>query len=166
MKKKNLVFTIIAIVSVVLMVVAAILGNKATLPLALAGATGLFVIGILKFIVGKDEKIIRIILLTTLYLFLLTYIIPASMFYGTEVSNLGLTRMSLYDLFVYPYNTMFLPNSFQLLLLILVVGGFYGILEKTGKYRNLLERIAKSLKGNEYLFLGVITVLKQTSSTI
>ena len=165
MKKKNLVFTIIAIVSALLMIVAIVLNNNASLPLALCGATGLFVIGILKWIVGKEEKIFRIIVLTTLYLFLLTYIIPASMFYGSSVTDLGLTRMSLYDLVIYPYNTLFLPNSFQALLLILTVGGFYGILEKTGKFRVLLERIAKSLKGNEYLFIGVITFLFVTSVT-
>ena len=166
MKKKNLVFTIIAIVSALLMIVAIVLNNNASLPLALCGATGLFVIGILKWIVGKEEKIFRIIVLTTLYLFLLTYIIPASMFYGGSVSDLGLARMSLYDLVIYPYNTLFLPNSFQALLLILTVGGFYGILEKTGKFRVLLERIAKSLKGNEYLFIGVITFLSVILSSI
>ncbi len=158
MKKRNLVFTIIAAVSVLLMILAAILGNSASLPLALIGATSLFVIGIMLFICKKDNKIIRIILLTTVYLFLLSYIIPGS-YYSDTVTSVGLTRMSLYELILYPYNTLFLPNSFQAFLLILVVGGFYGVLEKTGKIKGLLEKIAKSLKGNELLFLGVISFL-------
>ena len=158
MKKKNLVFTIIALVSVVLLVLATVLSNKASLPLALVGATALFVVAILKWIVpAKKNKLFRIIVTFTLYLLVLSWIIPAASASSGEVAKSEIYRMSFYSILEYPYLTF--QYFLQPLLFILAVGGLYGVLAETGKYRNILEKIAKSMKGKEKAFLIIITFL-------
>ena len=158
MKKKNLVFGIIALVSVVLFVLAIVLSNKASLTLGVIGATALFVVSILKWIVpAKKNVLFRILLALAFYLLLLSWIIPATNASGGSVVNTEMHRMSLYAIIEYPY--LAFQYFLQPLLFILAVGGLYGILAETGKYRNILEKVAKSLKGKEKAFLIVITFL-------
>lgn len=152
MKKKNIVFTAIAIVSVILFVLAIILNNSASLTLGVIGATMLFVDGILTWVVpAKKNTLFRIIVLVALYMIVLSWIIPAGQLSGSEVMDSGLRRVSLYAVFDYAYLTFMYFN--QPFFFILAVGGLYGILTETGVYRKTLEKIAKSLKGKENLFL-------------
>lgn len=163
--KKNLVFKIIALVSVLLMVLAIILNNAASLPLALVGATALFVLGIILWIVpAKKCVLFRIITLSAAYLLVLSWIIPASSVTGMEAANIGLYRMGLYSILEYPY--LGIQYFTQQLLFILAVGAFYGVLTETGKYRNLLEKIAKSMKGKELVFLGIVTFILAALSSV
>ena len=152
MKKKNIVFTAIAIVSIVLFILAIVLNNGASLTLGVIGATMLFVDGILTWIVpSKKATLFKIIILIALYMFILSWIIPAGQLSGSEIMDLGLRRVSLYAVLDYPYLTFMYFN--QPFFFILAVGGLYGILTETGVYRKALERIAKSLKGKEKAFL-------------
>ena len=152
MKKKNLVFTIIAIVSALLMLIAALIDKKASLWMALIGATALFVLAILKWVVSsKKNNLFKILALTAMYLLVLSWIVPASKASGAVVSDLGMRRMSLYSFIDYPY--LSLQYFTQPLLYLLAVSGLYGILTEISNYRKLLEKIAKSLKGKEIIFL-------------
>lgn len=165
MKKKNLVFTIIAIVSILLMIVAVILNNAASLWLGVIGATALYVVAILKWIVpSKKNGIFRILAITTFYLLVLSWIIPASTASGSTVSDLGLRRMSLYSYIEYPYLSF--QFFLQPLLYLLAVGGFYGILTEISTYRVLLEKIAKSLKGKETVFLCIVAFVLAALSSL
>lgn len=152
MKKKNIVFTAIAIVSVILLALAVILKDTAALVVGIIGATMLFVDGILTWVVpAKKNTLFRVIALTALYMIVLSWIIPASQLSGSEIMDMGLYRVSLYAVIDYPYLTFMYFN--QTFFFILAVGGFYGVLTETGVYRKTLEKIAKSLKGKEKLFL-------------
>lgn len=165
MKKKNLVFTIIAIVSVLLMIVAVILDNDASLWLGVIGSTALFVIAILKWIVPtKKNTLFKILALTTLYFLMLSWIIPASTASGTTVSDLGLRRMSLYSIIEYPYLSF--QFFLQPLLYLLAVGGLYGILTEISNYRKILEKIAKSMKGKETVFLCLVAFVLACLSSL
>ena len=65
--KKNLVSKLIALVSCLLIVVAIVLNNKVGQYLALAGATALFVLTIIKWVVPEKKNML--LDLITLFLF-------------------------------------------------------------------------------------------------
>jgi len=154
--KKNTMFKLIAVISVIVLVIGWFLPKTPALVCEIIAATVLFVTGILGIIVPSKEKTaFKLILLIALYLALLSWIIPASKASGSEVASLGLMRVSLYELINYPYLTF--QFFLQPLLFVLAVGGMYGILSETGKFRNKLEKIAKSLKGKEIIFLVAVS---------
>ena len=76
-----------------------------------------------------------------LVLVVLSWIIPTSRVSGTEVISSDLARVSLHQLFEYPWAGP--QASAKTVLFILAVGGFYGVLGITGKYRNCLEKNCK-----------------------
>ena len=114
----------------------------------------------------KKNTLFKVIAIMFLVFAVLSWIIPASQASGSEIMNIGLSRVSLHKLIDYPYLTTLYFS--QTLVFILLVGGFYGVLGTTGKYRNCLEKIAKSMKGKESLFLiitaAVLAILNSVFS--
>lgn len=112
----------------------------------------------------KKNTMFKIIAIMALVFYLLSWIIPASSASGGTVTSLGLKRVSLYNIVEYPY--LAVQFFLQPLLFILAVGGFYGVLKSTGKYRNKLEKIAKSMKGKEVLFLVLTSFILAALSSV
>lgn len=164
--KKNKVFKIIAILAFVLAIVGIFVPKTASLICELIAATTLFVIGILSWIVpSKNSTILKLIILILLYLTFLSWVITATASQGGQLMNIGLYRVSLYELVYYPFVTLTMGQFTQILFFLLAIGGLYGILGHTGKYRNKLEKIAKSMKGKEEVFLaGTALILAIISS--
>lgn len=105
----------------------------------------------------KKNTLFKTIAIIFFILVVLSWIIPTSRVSGTEVISSDLARVSLHQIFEYPWAGP--QAAAKTVLFILAVGGFYGVLGITGKYRNCLEKIAKSMKGKEELFLVVISAL-------
>ena len=173
MKKKKLIFTIIAIVSVLLMITAIVMDNKASIALALIGATALFVLAILKWLVpAKKNVLFKIVTLMGLYLLVVSWIIPAASASGTELVNMQRYRMSLYSILEYPYLSF--QYFLQPLLFILAVGGLYGILtgDEGWKYVNndlAVKRISNSWgsrKFVKFIAFGVNFLLLNLNNSI
>jgi len=163
--KKNKMFTLIAIISGLLLIIGWFLPETPGMILEIVAATTLFIIGILSWVVPNNEKTtLKLIILISVYLALLSWIIDSASTSGGEVASLGLRRMSLYNFIEYPYLT--LQFFLQPLLFILAVGGLYGVLSETGKFRNKLEKIAKSLKGKEIAFLIITSFLLAAINSI
>lgn len=101
----------------------------------------------------KKHSLLKILALIVGVLLVLTWIIPVSQFSGTEMAKADITRIGLFDIVNYPL--LAFQFFIQMILFILVIGGFYGILNKTGKYTELVEKIAKLLKGKEIPFLVI-----------
>lgn len=173
--KKNKTFKIIAIIATAVALIVGIFGSfeifglqipeTATITIELIAMTTLFILGIITWIVpSKEHTLFKTILLILLYLALLSWIIPASTSQSGEFVNLGLYRVSFYEFIYYPL----LVGQFfiQPLLFILAVGGLYGVLAETGKYRNKLEKIAKTMKGKEELFLIITSLLLAIISSV
>lgn len=105
----------------------------------------------------KKHGLFKILSLTIVGLLLLSWFIPASYYSSSEMVDLGLYRIGLYEFLDYPFLAV---QYFSLtIILLLTIGGFYGVLGKTGKYRSLIEKIAAKLKGKEAIFLVVISFL-------
>lgn len=112
----------------------------------------------------KKNTLFKTIAILFLGLSVLTWIIPASQADGAEIMSLGLYRVSLYNLVEYPY--LSIQYFLQTLIFILAVGGMYGVLYSTDKYRNVLDRIAKSMKGKENIFLIVVAFVLAALSSV
>lgn len=112
----------------------------------------------------KKNGLIKILGIVILVLLVLSWIIPASQYTGSEMAKIEITRVGLFDLFNYPLLSF--QYFIQMILFMLVVGGFYGILNKTGKYNEMIEKIAKKIKGKEIIFLVVTSFVLAAFSSV
>ncbi len=103
----------------------------------------------------KKYNWLKWVLLSLLLVVLLSWIIPAAQFQGNFI-DLGRTQIGLFDLGTYPL--VCLMYFGYIALFMLCVGGLYGILNQTGVYRKLLDKLADLFKGRESIFL-MVTIL-------
>ena len=103
----------------------------------------------------KKNTLFKSIAIMFLVLVVLSWIIPTSRVSGTEVISSDLARVSLHQLFEYPWAGP--QASAKTVLFILAVGGFYGVLGITGKYRNCLEKIASFFNIFDFLNIKCIS---------
>lgn len=111
----------------------------------------------------KKHNTLKVVLITILVLMLLTWILPAA-YYSSGYVDQGRVQMGLFDLFNYPLTA--LSYFGYLALFVLVVGAFYGVLNKIGAYRTLLDRMVKKFKGREKLVISVIMILLAVLTSI
>ena len=106
----------------------------------------------------KKHNTLKVVIITLLLfaLFLLTWILPCAT-YQTEYTELGRYQVGLFDILSYQ-STVFGYFGY-VTLFVLVVGGFYGVLYKTGAYRRMLDSLVKKFKGKEAICLIIIMAL-------
>lgn len=104
----------------------------------------------------KKHNGFKIVLISILVLLLLTWLLPAAVYQGSYVEQ-GRVQMGLFDLFSYPVATV--AYFGYIAVFVLIVGGFYGVLSKTGVYRTLLDKIVGKFKGKEPWLLAIMMVL-------
>ena len=104
----------------------------------------------------KKNNLFKILLIVFVFCVFLSWIIPAGVYDNAIFTNSGLKPAGLFDLTLAPLTVfdLALPS----ILLILIVGGFYGVINKTGVYQNLVSSMVKKLKGKEVKFLIIITI--------
>ena len=104
----------------------------------------------------KKHKVLKVAIIALLICALLTWIIPCAT-YQMEYSEIGRYQVGLFD--ILSYQSTVLGYFGYVALFVLVVGGFYGVLFKTGAYRAMLDSICKKFKGKETIFVIVIISL-------
>ena len=104
----------------------------------------------------KKHNTVKVVLIVILCFLLLSWILPAAYFSSTYQEQ-GRVQMGLFDLANYPFTS--LSYFGYIALFLILVGGFYGVLNKIPAYHNYLERFAKAFKGKEYLFLTIVSIL-------
>ncbi len=111
----------------------------------------------------KNASMFKILAIMIFVLALLSWVIPASNYNDMTLMTKEISRVSIFDIFLYPSTVVLQQVEFiRPILFILAIGGMYGVLSKTGKYRNQLEKIAKSMKGKEELFLIGVSLIFAT----
>jgi uncharacterized ion transporter superfamily protein YfcC len=109
---------------------------------------------------GKNYSLLKIIGATFLLFVVLTWIIPTGSFSGSEFSKGDITPVGLYGLFKTPiYAFSILAQYF---ILILSVGGFYGVMNKTAVYQRIVDVCSKKSKV-VFLIISIITFALITS---
>lgn len=111
----------------------------------------------------KKHNGLKVVLITILTLLLLSWVLPAAVYQGSYMDQ-GRVQMGLFDLFTYPTATV--AYFGYVAVFVLVVGGFYGVLSKTGVYRKLLDKIVEKFQGREALLLSIIMVLLALATSV
>lgn len=107
----------------------------------------------------KKYNTLLVVVFTILFVCLLTWILPITYLNGEFISA-ERAQMGITELFNYPVYTFY--NFIYVLAYLLVIGGFYGVLNKTGAYRLILDKIVKFVKGRELLFFIPTVVVLAT----
>ncbi len=111
----------------------------------------------------KKHNGLKVVLISILTLFLLTWILPAAVYQGSYLDQ-GRVQMGLFDLFSYPTATVAYFGYVGIF--VLLIGGFYGVLSKIGAYRTLLDKIVAKFKGKEGLLLAIIMIIMAVATSV
>lgn len=107
----------------------------------------------------KKNNILKALGILFLLFVIISWIIPAGYFNNGEYIGTTIMPIGLFDVIIYPF--MALTSSVFVLMAIdvLLIGALYGVMNKTGFYSELVDRIVKKFKGNEKKFLIFTTIL-------
>lgn len=101
----------------------------------------------------ENNKIFKILGIALLLVVALTWLIPGAQFDGKSIVVADtVTPAGLWNILAYLMDFSFFMFHG---LFLLVVAGFYGILNKTEVYQVMVRKIAKLMKGKELIFLAV-----------
>ena len=153
MKRHNTMKVVLLVVTVLWLLSAIFLPDKDWAVLVKM-ALSLVELFLMLFAFKEKNNALKVVLVTTFVLMVLTWIIPAA-YYSGEYLDQGRTQMGLFDLFNYPVSVT-IPYFGYLVLFVIVLGGFYGILYKIPAYRSFLDRIVEICKGKEAIALSAI----------
>ncbi len=106
----------------------------------------------------KKHGLLKILGILLLLILIVSYIIPGRQ---AAVEQIGFADILL------NYFSIVLQNFSYLVLFILAVGGFYGVLNKTGSYKKLLDNTVTKVKplGKKFVYLVVILFAVITAMT-
>lgn len=114
----------------------------------------------------KKNNLLKSILIVFLLFVVLSWIIPAGYFSSGEFISGSTLPIGLFDLIIYPLITATSSVFILAAIVILLIGGLYGVLNRTGAYGKLLDNMVKKLKGKEKGTLIVVTVLFTVLSSL
>ncbi len=104
----------------------------------------------------KKYNTLFVVAITILLFVLLTWIFPITYLIGDLVSG-ERTQAGIMNLLSYPIFTFY--NFIYVFVYLIGIGGIYGLLNKTGAYRLILDRVVKHVKGREVLVLTLTVLL-------
>ena len=120
---------------------------------------------VLVLIAIRDKSTsLKVVLISTLALMLLTWILPAAYYSSGQYLDQGHQQMGLFDLFNYPVTS--LSYFGYIAFFVLAIGAFYGILNKIPAYRTFLDKIVSGVRGTEKFVLVIIMLLLAVLSSI
>ena len=106
----------------------------------------------------KKHNIVKVVLIVILLFLLLSWILPAA-YYSSSYVELGRVQMGLFDLVNHPFTSLLYFGFGYIALFIILVGGFYGVLNKIPAYHDFVEKLAAKLKGKEIFALSIISII-------
>lgn len=113
----------------------------------------------------KKYDLLKVLGITFLVVFLMSWVIPAGSYSSGSFTSAETTAaVGIYDLIRLPFISI--ATFIQYLLLFLAIGGFYGVLNKTGVYTKIVEGIVKKYKDNSKKFLIITIILFALLSSI
>lgn len=105
----------------------------------------------------KKHNLLKVLGITFLVVLVLTWIIPSGYYYNGEFVEVGTSPQGFFDLARTPLIAT--ANLIQYGILFALIGGCYGVLEKTGAYLPMVDKIVKKWKGKESKLLALLTVV-------
>lgn len=112
----------------------------------------------------KKYSLLKTIGISFLLVCILSWIISASSLSSGTITSLSKTvPVGLYDLSLLPIIT--LVSFFMYGLLFLAIGGFYGVLNKTGAYSELVSNVANKVKPKKFVIITIVLLSLLSSLT-
>ena len=107
----------------------------------------------------KKKSLFKALTIVFLVYVVLTWVIPTGYYSSGSYVKETITPIGLFDIVRYPIITLTSSVFVLTALVILLIGGLYGVLNKTGAYQNLVEKVLKKFKNKEKTFLIITTLL-------
>lgn len=107
----------------------------------------------------KKTALFKNIIFLLFQIVIITWFVPASYFSGTELAELEMNRIGIFDFFQLLFASFQFQYFIQILFLLVSVGALYGVLGTTGKYRAWIEKVANKFKRKEKIFLITVASL-------
>lgn len=104
----------------------------------------------------KKEIFIGLGIILAIYVFL-SWIIPAGYYNNGTFTSGTITPVGFVDIIKYPVITLTSSVFVLTTISIIIIGGLYGVMKKTGLYSKLVDNVCQKFKGNEELFLIIST---------
>ncbi len=100
----------------------------------------------------ENNKIFKILGIVLLVVIALTWLVPGAQFDGKAITvGDTVSPAGLWNVLAYLMDFSFFMLSG---LFLLVVAGFYGVMNRTDVYQNIVRKIAKIMKGKELVFIA------------
>ncbi len=113
----------------------------------------------------KKHNLLKAIGILFLFYVVLTWIIPGGTFSSGTFTKGSTVPLGFGDLFLYPIATSVHQMFVLSALVVLAIGGLYGVLNKTGILASMVGGLSKKFKGKELLFIAFTTVFYALAST-
>ena len=107
----------------------------------------------------KKNSIIKAIAITFGIYVILSWIIPGGSFSSGEYVKGSTSPVGIGNLFTYPVSTFLTSICALIGVNILLIGGLYGVMNKTGAYQKLVDGTVKKFVGKEKKFLIISVVV-------
>ena len=107
----------------------------------------------------KMKNLLKTLLVVFLVYVVLTWFIPTGYFSSGDYIKDAITPIGLFDIIRYPLITLTSSVFILIALVILLIGGLYGVLNKTGAYQNLIDKLVKKFNKKERRFLIITSLL-------
>lgn len=105
----------------------------------------------------KKHNLLKVLGITFLVVLVLTWITPAGYYSSGEFVDAGTAPLGFFDLARTPL--IAIANLIQYGILFALIGGFYGVLAKTGVYLPMVDKIVSKWKGKEGRLLAILTIV-------
>ena len=107
----------------------------------------------------KNNSILKALGILFLIFVALSWIIPAGYFSNGEYVKDAISPIGLFDIILYPLAAITSSVFILSALIFILIGAFYGVLNKTKAYPKLVENLAKKFKGKETVVLVVTSLV-------
>ena len=113
----------------------------------------------------KKYDLLKVLGITFLIIVLISWVVPAGIYSNGSFTSLEMTMpIGLYDIVRIPL--LVFNNFIEFGLLFLAIGGFYGVLNKTGAYSKLVETVTNKWENNKRKFLIITTIIFSLLSSV
>ncbi len=112
----------------------------------------------------KKNNLLKVLGIAFLLFAVLTWLIPAGSYSNGNFVSGALNPMGLLDLIRYPLVSIATFAAYGLMFL--AIGGFYGVVNKTGVYSQVVEGITKKFEGKKNNFLIITVAILTGLSTL
>ena len=112
----------------------------------------------------KKNNLLKVLTISFLIFVVLSWIIPAGMYSNGTFSSGDPAPLGILDLVSMPIATF--TNFCGYGILVLIIGGFYGVLEATGVFKSVVEKMSHSVEKKKKAFMITTIILFAVLSSL